>query len=119
MYGVDDLVTLVTRERRLRGWSARDAAVAGGVSNTTWSKFEAGAPVGEAVRRGVARAFGWSPEWPEHPPTQPPPIDEISQLRREVEALARIVQEQAGQIGELMDVVTALQGRRVGAGSGR
>lgn len=112
-----DLVELVSRERRLRGWSARDAAIAGGVSNTTWSKFEKGAPLGETMRLGVAKAFGWTPEWPEHPPVRQPPADEVSQLRREVEALLSQVQEQAQMLGELMDVVAALRAGRGAAGS--
>lgn len=112
-----DLVELVSRERRLRGWSARDASIAGGVSNTTWSKFEAGTPLGEAMRHGVARAFGWSPEWPENPPVQQPPQDEIIRLRREVERLARVVQEQGQQIGQLTGVVAELRAGRGAAGS--
>lgn len=113
-----DLTERVTRERRLRGWSARDAAIAGGVSNTTWSRFEAGGPIGDAIRQGVARAFGWSVEWPETPPPDELPPDELSRLRHQVESLADQVQRQSRQLGELMDVVAELRAGRGAAGSG-
>lgn len=112
-----DLVERVVVERRLRGWSGREAAIAGGISNTTWSKFEAGGELGPAIRRGVAHAFGWPADWPENPPAAIAPVDAVSQLRAEVERLAQVVQSQALQIGHLTDAVQELQARRAGAGS--
>jgi transcriptional regulator with XRE-family HTH domain len=43
--------------------------------------------------------------------------DDLSLLRREVEALAQQVQDQARQLGELMDVVAALRAARGVSGS--
>jgi transcriptional regulator with XRE-family HTH domain len=62
----------VVYERHLHGWSVRRAATAGGISNTYWGGFENGeVGITETIRAGVARAFGWSPTWPEILPSWP------------------------------------------------
>jgi hypothetical protein len=113
-----DRVARVAVERRLRGWSGREAAIAGGISNTTWSKFEATGEIGDAMRRGAAKAFGWPMDWPENLPVMEiVGVDAVSQLRAEVERLARVVQAQGLQIVELTSAVRSMQARRSGAGS--
>jgi hypothetical protein len=113
-----DRVARVAVERRLRGWSGREAAIAGGISNTTWSKFEATGEIGDAMRRGAAKAFGWPMDWPENlPAIEMGQADAVSQLRVEVERLAGVVRAQGLQIVELTRAVRAMQGRRSGAGS--
>lgn len=65
------LVAAVAAERRRHAWSVRKAAEHGGISNTTWQAFENTGKVTDAVRRGVANAFGWDKDWPESPPAAP------------------------------------------------
>lgn len=66
----DDLQKRVIEERALRGgMSVREAAIAGGCANTTWQDWEnGGRKLGKAMRRAVAQAFSWEPDWPENPP---------------------------------------------------
>lgn len=55
----------VRQEREKRGLSVRAAAQAGGVSNTTWSRFEESGDLTPKMRRAVSQAFGWPAGWPE------------------------------------------------------
>ena len=61
---MDYLADKVRRERLQRGWSVRDAARAGGISNTFWGNFEdyrqALTPL---LTAAVSRAFEWSDDW--------------------------------------------------------
>lgn len=83
----DDLRRRVANERRRRGLSARAAASLGSMSNTTWSRFEAGGPLTPAVRSGVAATFGWSTDWPEDPPPEPDQtLDAVSAALGRIEA---------------------------------
>lgn len=67
-----ELRELVSCQRKLKYRSIRAAATAGEVSNTRWGDFEKGKiGVTDAVRHGVAKAFGWSDDWPENPPAPP------------------------------------------------
>jgi transcriptional regulator with XRE-family HTH domain len=111
-------------ERRTRGMSARAAAAAGGVSNTTWGRLEAGEiDLTERTRLAVATAFGWQIDWPENPPpvTSPgvnqPGDDDVAErvqlLQREVAALSEVVlllamdveDERRGALDELLDAI--------------
>lgn len=61
----------------------RQAATAGDVSNTTWSRFEAG--VGQltpGIIQAVARAFDWPTDWPENPPEISQPVDLEARVAR-------------------------------------
>jgi transcriptional regulator with XRE-family HTH domain len=97
------LVERVGAELRARGLTARQAAVKGGGSNTTWSAWlqEGGRP-GPTLQQAVAKAFGWSTDWPDNPPPFVTPEqqasidslkDEISQLRDVVGSLLQQVEE--------------------------
>jgi transcriptional regulator with XRE-family HTH domain len=47
----------------------RAAASAAGVSNTTWSRVEAGAvPITPQMSQAIAGAFGWPADWESLPP---------------------------------------------------
>jgi hypothetical protein len=71
----------------------RRAAVEGGVSNTTWSNFEAGGELTYRMREAVQRAFGWPGTWPEQP---------VENLRPSVaDDLRRLIAEQALQLEAL------------------
>ena len=58
----------VAIERRLRGWSQRDAATEGGTSNQTWSTFERTGRVTDAVQAAVKMAFDWPIDWADNLP---------------------------------------------------
>jgi transcriptional regulator with XRE-family HTH domain len=80
----------VARERRLRGLSVRSAAVLGGVSNTTWGRWEtSGVDLTDGMRVAVARAFGWGSDWPENPPpeTAHPVDDRLARIEALLQAL--------------------------------
>lgn len=69
----------VAVERRLRGLSARDASIKGGVSNSTWSDWESGRrPLSPRLRSAVAQAFGWSTDWVENPPPAPDVVGTVA-----------------------------------------
>lgn len=54
----------VRHERLRRDWSVRQAASAGGISNTYWGNFEDyKQPLTPAIAGAVARAFKWSTSW--------------------------------------------------------
>lgn len=94
----DDLRDLVTRERRQRYRSVRAAAIAGGISNTRWQHYESGEiGVTDAIRRGVAVAFGWPVDWPENPVTadQPASGDDAQPTRAD---LARMIDAAADRV---------------------
>lgn len=97
---VGEAAEAVKRERRLRGWSVRAAATAGGVSNTTWSTYEATGVLTDKMQRAIVQAFGWDATWAEHLPAEPPSsgedvlrmlVDEVAALRRHVELLAELL----------------------------
>ncbi len=67
----DDLRERVALERKLRYKSDRAAATAGGVANTTWSRWMNGDDLTDGMRQAVAKAFNWPPDWPENPPPTP------------------------------------------------
>lgn len=82
----------VVSERRRRGWSARDAATAGRISNTSWSRAESSGEVSAKMRGAVSVAYGWETDWPENPPVIPPGEAELvgqalERLTSRVEAL--------------------------------
>lgn len=90
-----DLRSHVGEERKRRGLSVRAAAHSGGISNTTWGTFEDTGKVTDGVRRGVARAFGWSTTWPEVPPalTRPDPTEPSNaELMAKIDVLTVLVQ---------------------------
>lgn len=83
----------------------RQAATAGGVSNTTWSRFESG--VGQltpGIVQAVARAFDWPTDWPDNPPTVSPPVDAQTVTR-----LAQAVERLTHRVDVLQDVVDEQQ----------
>ena len=89
-----DLRERVATERMYRGgMSIREASVAGSISNTTWSKWEAGSSeLTNKLAAAIARAFDWPADWP----SNPPPIQTISQLddlERKVDRLTVLVLE--------------------------
>lgn len=58
----------VRRERIRRGWSQREAARRGQVSNTMWSMFESyQRELTPAVVEAIARAYGWPMTWADDP----------------------------------------------------
>jgi DNA-binding XRE family transcriptional regulator len=62
---------LVTQERAARMMSVRQAAAAGGISNTTWHDWEDGRrDLSPKMRDAVAKAFDWPADWNFNPPAQ-------------------------------------------------
>jgi hypothetical protein len=92
-------VERVREEVRLRNMSVRQAAAAGGVSNTTWGDFYATGIATPKMRDAVARAFDWPLDWPENPP--PLPEAREDQLIKLVAALALEVRGLADEVREL------------------
>lgn len=92
----------VAQERRLRAMSARQAAAAGDISNTLWSKYEKHGIVTDAVRAGVARAFDWPMTWPEDPPADVSPSagDALRSRLEELEAIVTEMQESRAEQDE-------------------
>lgn len=102
----------------MRGLSIRqacDAATANGykVTNTTWSRWEAGTgKLTKGVRSAVAVAFGWANDWPENPP--PPPTapgqqDLEQQVANLVDMLTELTKQVAEQRVDLWDVQKDVQ----------
>ena len=61
---MDNIADRVRRERLGRGWSVRQAAAAGGISNTYWGEFEDyKRSLTPLIANAVARAFGWPEDW--------------------------------------------------------
>ena len=111
--GVTDLLERVRIERQLKGWSMRDAASAGGISNQAWSVFERGGPITRGVHQAVMQAFGWPETWQTNPP--PLPIGEpgaVELLQREIEGL----RDQVRDLAEVTAQVLAELQRRDAAG---
>lgn len=98
----------VELERRLRFSSDREAAAAGGVANTTWSRFMQTGEVTSGIRRAVATAFGWSMDWPENPPPSPvTPVDEREILAAEIAAMRRELERVVAQLGSIGETIEA------------
>lgn len=54
----------VRQERLHRGWSVRDAARRGGISNTYWADFEDyRQSLTPMIAAAVAKAFDWPDDW--------------------------------------------------------
>lgn len=83
----------VERERRLRGWSVREAARHGGVSNTTWGDYEKSGILTAGMQQAIVRAFDWAPTWAEDVDAPAPavPDDVLTMLVARVEALHKDV----------------------------
>lgn len=97
---VTEPVEAVKRERRLRGWSVRSAATAGGVSNTTWAAYESTGVLTDAMQRAIVRAFGWESTWADDVTAEPPAVEhdvlrmlvsEVAALREDVAAVAELL----------------------------
>lgn len=76
--------------------SARAAAMAAGISNTTWSNWErSGGVPGPTLQRAVSDLFGWPIEWPDAPPPAPDSVNRLDErvveLERQVSQLSRLV----------------------------
>lgn len=105
-----DLLELIRQERRRRGWSMRAAAAAAGVSNTTWSRMEAGAvEITPAMSRHIADAFGWPDDWETNPESlvatlsHPLSTVDAEQLLERIRAeLAEHEQRIAAMVAQLM-----------------
>lgn len=84
---------LVVTTRKQRYGSVRKAAAAGGVSNTTWGRYEAGDPLTDTMRLAAAQAFDWPTDWPVNPPTPAEPLEDrtaldlLEQIDRKVDGL--------------------------------
>jgi hypothetical protein len=116
---VDAARAHVIEERQRRGMSARRASEIGGITNTVWSKFEAGGNITPGLRKAVANAFGWPHSWPEQlPDLTPEPEareDELTQRLERIEGL--VVQLLQGQIAGLTGLEELLQQRLPEAGT--
>jgi DNA-binding XRE family transcriptional regulator len=67
----DALRQRVTQERAARMMSVRQAAAAGGISNTSWHDWEDGRrELSPKVRAAIAQAFDWPSDWNFNPPAQ-------------------------------------------------
>lgn len=104
---MDDPREAVAAERRRRGWSVRRAATEGGVSNTTWGKYEAGQEVA-AMIPAVAQAFGWPANWEDTPPVPASPADSLT---RRVEVLEKANARLSDEVRSLARQVSALVSR--------
>lgn len=81
----------VQEERARRALSARKAAELGGITNTVWSKYEAGGNLTPGVRKGVAQAFGWPTSWPERLPELSPEPTDLQIIVQRLELIERLV----------------------------
>lgn len=99
-----ELIERVRMERRLRGWSVRQAAAAGGISNQAWSVFERGGAITGGIHRAVMQAFSWPETWQTDPPEVPiGQADVVAELRSEIEGLR-------AQLAEVLEVMAQLTG---------
>jgi hypothetical protein len=101
----------VITERSRRGMSAREAARTGGITNTVWSKFEAGGNITPGIRNAVANAFGWPYSWPERlPELTADPVAQKDDIMQRLDELAAAVgsllRGQADARQDLAEVVT-------------
>jgi hypothetical protein len=92
-------VDRVREEVRIRNLSVRQAATAGGISNTTWGDYYTTGIATPKIRDAVARVFGWPLDWPENPP--PLPEAREDQLLKLIAELALEVRELAAEVREL------------------
>lgn len=112
MPGVDALADRVRRERLRREWSVRDAAAAGGISNTYWGQFEDyRQPLTPLIAAAVARAYGWNDDWADEvAAADVSQYDElVVRIRRLEQAMLR-VQREVGEMpdaDELLDAIRA------------
>ena len=115
----------VKRERERRGWSIRDAANHGGISNETWGRFEHSGRITNKVRQAVAEAFDWPLTWPDM--ASQADVDVVLTKLSELETLVRVLQRQleegltAGVAGrvELVERVDRLERQAGQADGGR
>jgi len=113
VWAVDDLIERIRYERKLRGWSIRAAAQAGGISNQGWSTFERTGRVTDGVQRAVMQAFDWPETWQEAPPERPvAPVGETAALRADLNDL----KDQLREALEVMAELTAELRRQRDAG---
>ncbi len=120
MCEVDQLADRVRHERLRRGWSVRDAAAAGSISNTYWGKFEDyRQSLTPMIATAVAKAFDWPADWPDAADGQPVnrQADEMAQLRREVDALRQAVESLL--VGGRLDAEQQLEAIRASLDSAR
>lgn len=117
------------RERRIG--SVRKAASLGGVSNTTWARYEESGVLTHGMRTAVARAFGFEGDWPENPPAElalalvtPPDDDEdeLQELRLRallaVEGQALLIERLQQDLEQLKVEVAELKRRPPESGHG-
>jgi lambda repressor-like predicted transcriptional regulator len=97
----------VAVELERRGWSARDAARASGVSEFIWSRFLRDGWLTPQVRQAVADAFGWDIGWPENLSPKSRSVDGsdiIAVLAGLAESLVDVGRQAAVSHGELADI---------------
>ena len=105
----------IVAERERRGWSVREAASRGGVSNETWGRYEKTHHLTLKMRVAVAKAFDWSTDWPEIGPRAP--VDGSVDLSSRLDAIeAKLDAIQATRQEALHLVLARFQGveERVG-----
>lgn len=113
---MDALADRVRHERLRRGWSVRDAAAAGGISNTYWGQFEDyKQPLTPTIAAAVARAFDWEDTWPDEnvsqsdePGVQLLRIEGTRQIQDLTERVLRLEDahvELEGVVAELLEAV--------------
>lgn len=92
----------VTAARRLRGWSIRAAAYAGGIANTTWGNWENGnvEEPSDKVRSAVSKAFDWPMDWPENPlpPNDHATYETLDAIATRLDAHERLLHHIARQL---------------------
>lgn len=127
----------VTAIRERRFGSVRQAALAGGVSNTTWARYEESGNLTHGMRVAIAQAFGFEEDWPENPPAElrpalvpysgfTPPGDgeyeELRELRRQTLAMvtdqALLIEDLKQDVQRLRDEVAELKRRPPESGRG-
>ena len=111
MQGVDDderLRQRVEAERHRRFPSVREAARVGGISNTTWDRYEKGGKLTGRMRLAVAQAFDWPTDWDQELSQQQPDDGDV---RGQVARLAEAHQETAETLAVLLGEFAALKRR--------
>lgn len=96
----------VALERRRRGLSVRRAAQIGGVSNTTWSRYEESGHLTDSMRVAVAKVMGWRTDWPESPP--PDNLEEIP-IERTVRAELDLILTRLAAVEQLASEAAPLR----------
>ena len=100
----------VIDERIRRGWSIREAAAHGGVSNTTWARYEQTGNLTGRMRQAVALAYSWTVDWPDtpdtaEPATAPEPDDELTEIASKVDRLADSIDAVLATTADRRDVL--------------